>query len=115
RLRSKRRSPEKVARVAVTTRTHFQCFQTLKEGVHNDPAITTGLNSFCRWLEGRDGDPVLLPEPLAQVDGPPANHRARGGLGRSRPSPPARHDVYRSDVTAAQVPCGRSAPQDHAR
>jgi hypothetical protein len=41
RQRSKRhQSPEKVARVAVTTRTHFRCFQTLEEGVHSDPAIT---------------------------------------------------------------------------
>src|SRR6266851_1215710 len=39
RSRSKRRWPGKVARVALSTRTRFQCLQTLDEGVHNDSRI----------------------------------------------------------------------------
>jgi IS66 C-terminal element len=35
-----------VARVAVTTRTRCQCFQTLKEGVHNDPAVALGRKNY---------------------------------------------------------------------
>jgi hypothetical protein len=40
--RSKRRWPGKVARVALSTRTRFQCLQTLDEGVHNDPRLSIG-------------------------------------------------------------------------
>ena len=36
RVRSKQRWPGRVARVALPTRTHFQCLQILDEGMHND-------------------------------------------------------------------------------
>ena len=42
RSRSKQRWPEKVARVALLTRTRFQCLQTLEKGVHNDSRIAMG-------------------------------------------------------------------------
>src|SRR5436305_1451031 len=51
RARSKRRWPEKVARVALLTWTRFQCLQILDEGVHNDSRIAIGLIERSTTLE----------------------------------------------------------------
>ncbi len=51
----------------------------------------------------RYGDLEVLPEPLAEIDDPPADHAMRRrGSGRSRSSLQARHGAHHSTATAAR-------------
>jgi len=104
--RSKRRSPERVGRVALTKRTHSQCFQTLKEGVHNDSAIVAARGATMlniRRIRCDQHGRLSVARPLAQ-HGPDVamGHIMRAQIGAC----PNRDTPRRADPGVYAYPAG---------